>query len=101
MVVAGVAGAAPDNCPIDGEPVQWMADYCLAQGQTDDLEAVMPCIEKAGRLQFGSDCAAKRHFKRLLCEASFAGSPVYKNVGQCIDDPGFVGPTVQGNGSGG
>lgn len=99
-LLGNAAIAAVDNCPAGGQPVQWIADYCMAKGQTDDLEAVMACIEQAGQIQFRSNCTAKLHFKRLLCEVTLSGGSAYKSVEQCIKDPGFVGPTVKNNGSG-
>jgi len=92
--------AAVEHCPAVGEPIQWIADYCMAKGQTDDLESVGPCIEQASSIDFRSHCTAKLHFKQLLCGEIISNSSTYKSVEQCVKDKGFVGPTVKNNGSG-
>ena len=101
LLLSSNALAGPDNCPIVGEMVQWIADYCMAAGQTDDLEVVMPCIERESQIQFRSSCIAKHYFKRRMCEITYANSALHKSVDECLNDPGFVGPTVGSGSSGG
>lgn len=95
------ASALADNCAAAGEPVQWIADYCMFVNETDDLEAAMPCIGTFSKLEFPDACMAKLHFKRLLCEAQHAMTNVHQSVEQCVGDRAFSGNTVRNNGSGG
>lgn len=92
--------AFAEDCPAKGEPVQWIADYCMAKGQTDDLEVVRPCIDHASSIAFRSDCTAKLYFKQRLCEVLLPNSSAYKSVEQCVNDPSFSGSTVKNNGTG-
>jgi hypothetical protein len=101
LVFGNAALAAEPACPLRGEPVQWMADYCMAAGETDDIESVAPCIEQSLALHFKNACAAKRHFKQKLCETLLPYSTRHGSVAQCMKDPDFSGNTVKNNGSGG
>jgi hypothetical protein len=99
LLLSGTDAAAAAACP-PGEPVQWMADYCMARGETDDLEAVSPCINAASAKKFASGCAAKLHYKRLLCTALAAHAATQAHVEQCVADPDFAGPIVERNNEG-
>ena len=89
---------AADACPIPGDVVQWQADYCLYVNETDDVVAVQPCIEAEMGRAFRDACAAKRHYKRLLCGFALRDGWAQGSLAQCLDDPSFHGTTV-GNGN--
>ena len=90
---AGPSRAATPDCP-PGEPIQWMADACMAALQTDDVIAASDCIERERRLRFPDACAAKVHFKRRLCETLAAGDADPDRLATCLADPRFHGRTV-------
>jgi len=94
------ARAAGPACPIEGEVVQWIADYCMSKLETDDEIAASDCIAKELQGKRGSACAAKRHFKRALCELAAARAGV-SSVEQCVADRSFAGSTVRQSGVGG
>lgn len=93
------AGArAAGACAIPGDAVQWQADYCLYVTGTDDIVAAQPCIEVEMARTFPDACAAKRHYKRLLCGFAVRDGWARGTLAQCLDDASFHGTTV-GNGS--
>lgn len=98
---APVHGADTVACAIEGDRIHWIADYCMAKLQTDDEIAASACIEAASRMAFPDECAARRHYKRALCEMVIANGARSGSVEKCLDDPGFVGPTVEHQGVGG
>lgn len=87
-------------CPVQGETIHWIADYCMATIGTDDEIAASDCISGQGGIRFRSDCAARMHFKRALCELSVERRTYDGTVKACTDDPGFVGETVRNGGVG-
>lgn len=50
---------------------------------------------------FESDCDAKRHYKRALCELYISREGTSGTVESCLEDKDFIGPTVRNNGVGG
>jgi hypothetical protein len=96
----GSARAAASACPVEGELVQWIADYCMSKLETDDEIAASDCIAKELQGKRGSACAAKQHFKRTLCELAVARAHV-SSVEQCVADRSFAGSTVRQGGVGG
>ncbi len=96
----GVAIAAA-QCPIPGEKIHWIADFCMAKLETDDEIAAGDCIgaelERAPR----DACAAKRKYKRALCELSIKNGHLKPDVRACLADPAFAGSTVRNGGVGG
>jgi hypothetical protein len=93
--------AGPSECPIAGEKIHWIADYCMALLETDDEIPASPCIAwELGKAPTG-DCAAKRHYKRALCERSIRLGQRRDDMEGCLADPDFVGATVRRGGVGG
>ena len=96
----GVAVTAfAQSCP-PGDPVHWMADYCMLTHETDDEVVAMPCIIRETRVKFDSDCAAKLHYKRAMCAGLIRNGTRTDRVEECVADPGFVGNTVKKGGIG-
>lgn len=87
-------------CPVQGETIHWIADFCMATIGTDDEIAASDCISEQGGIRFRSDCEAKMHFKRTLCELSIERRTYAGTVKACINDPRFVGETVRNDGVG-
>ncbi|MDP3514537.1 MAG: hypothetical protein Q8S20_17495 [Sulfuritalea sp.] len=81
--------------------IHWIADYCMAQLETDDEIAASACIgDELGRA-FADDCAAKLHYKRAMCERAIALRYRQDDVDGCLADREFVGATVRNGGVGG
>jgi hypothetical protein len=91
--------AAP--CLAPGEPVQWRADYCMLQMETDDEIAVSDCMEREGKRGFRNACASNTHFKRGMCALVIQNGTRAGTMEQCVKDPNFKGRTVQRGGVGG
>jgi hypothetical protein len=92
--------AAPVACPVRGEVIQWIADYCMLEAQTDDEIAVSDCIAQQLTTTFTDDCAARMHFKRAMCRLSGGGGAPRTSVDACVADPDFMGRTVRHGGVG-
>lgn len=92
-----VAGAGePAACSIPGQPIQWIADYCMYIEQTDDVIAASACIGKQqARLETGDSCAIKRFYKTALCRLQIDGGLRKVQLATCVNDPGFSGHTVR------
>jgi len=56
------------ECPVEGDLIHWVADYCMASIGTDDEIAASDCIGRERRRVFDGECAAKLHYKRAMCE---------------------------------
>jgi hypothetical protein len=103
IIVAGAAAVAitwstqigADECVVAGEPIQWVADYCMLKMQTDDEIAVSDCIEEKRKQTFPSNCASNLHFKKGMCEAMIRNGTKTGTVDQCVKDPTFKGRTVE------
>lgn len=95
-----VSLAAPAACPVRGEAIQWIADYCMLEAQTDDEIAVSDCIAEHLATKFNDDCAAKMHFKRAMCGGPGQGGAPRTSVDACVADPEFMGRTVRHGGVG-
>lgn len=81
--------------------IHWIADYCMSQLETDDEIAAGACIGDELDRAFATDCAAKLHYKRAMCERAIFRHYRRDDVDSCIADQGFVGSTVRKNGVGG
>jgi hypothetical protein len=99
LLFAGAAHGA--DCPVPGEKIHWIADYCMAQLETDDEIPAMDCIAKENAIAFRSACAAKRHYKKAMCELSISHGTLKGDVARCVADPEYVGATVRNGGVGG
>jgi hypothetical protein len=97
---ATAVGAAEPACP-PGETVQWIADHCMASLETDDEIAASDCIARGLETKFPSECAARLHFKRGLCEIVVKNGSRAGTVAACVADPAFAGSTVRNGGVGG
>lgn len=92
-----------DPCPVQGEAIQWIADYCMFKLETDDEIAVSDCIadEIKTSFSFKSDCAAKAHYKRALCELTIRAEATQEGpIERCVADGSFMGSTVRNGGVG-
>lgn len=87
-------------CAVPGEPVQWVADWCMATLQTDDEIAASDCVARHPVSAFASGCAVKLHFKRELCRVlrPDGGAEALRS---CVADPQVMGRTVREGGVGG
>lgn len=93
--------AASLACRIPGMKIHWIADYCMAQLETDDEIAAGTCIGDELKRVFADDCAAKRHYKRAMCERAIALRDRRGGLDNCLADRKFVGATVRRGGVGG
>jgi hypothetical protein len=92
---------AEDRCAAKGEPIHWIADYCMLKLETDDEIAASDCIEKELKKKFRTGCAAKLHYKKGMCEAMIRNKTRTGSVTQCVRDPKFMGHVVTNGGVGG
>jgi len=67
----------------------------MAKIGTDDEIAASDCINEHNKILFRSTCAANLHFKRALCEIVVNSGARAGTIEGCVNDPGFVGPTVK------
>jgi hypothetical protein len=88
------------ECSVQGDPIQWIADYCMLEMQTDDEIAAGDCIEKRLRRAPRDACEAKRRTKEAMCALAIDRSLRSGSVEACVTDPAFVGPIVAKGGVG-
>lgn len=94
-----VTRAEEPRCPVPGKTVQWIADYCLARTETDDLIAAGPCIdEETASLDETTACAVKTRYKARLCGLLVGWGARSGTVAACVGDPSFSGNIVRENG---
>lgn len=101
LLACTAGAAAADPCPAPGEPLHWIADYCMLTLETDDEIAASACIEQESRRRFRSACAGNTHFKKSMCEVTIRSGTRSGTVDQCVRDPSFKGRTVERGGVGG
>ena len=102
-LVAGISSAETstgNQCPAEGQPVQWIADYCMLKVETDDEIAVSGCIEEQGKKSFATACASNLHFKKKMCERMLRNGTRAGTVEQCVNDLTFKGRVVERGGVG-
>lgn len=87
-------------CPIEGDKIHWVADFCMSEIGTDDEIAAMDCITQELQRRFPDDCAAKRHYKRALCEGAVSHQAFIGTIESCVEDKDFMGATVRNGGVG-
>ncbi len=102
-LLAGGAGAAEmpgSECPVQGELLHWVADWCMLTLGTDDEIAASDCIARELEAASKNACKAKLQFKSAMCTIVIArdGSGT---VERCVADRGFAGSTVRNGGVGG
>lgn len=93
--------AVQPPCPIPGETIHWVADYCMASIGTDDEIAASDCINRELARKFDSACQAKTYFKRSLCRLLHEHGTIQGGIEQCVNDPAVQGRTVRQGGVGG
>jgi hypothetical protein len=96
----GMARAAGPDCPVEGELVHWIADYCMAHLETDDEIVAGDCIADELKKSEKDTCSRKRDYKQALCELARARGTLTVPVEQCVSDRNFAGRTVQHGGVG-
>lgn len=105
MALALAACAAPGerggSCPVPGDPIHWVVDYCMFEVESDDEIAASDCIERERDIPGRDGCAGKLHYKRRLCEGMVRLGLRPGSVGDCVQDPAFRGRTVERGGVGG
>jgi hypothetical protein len=94
---SGTASSAT-QCLAEGEPIQWIADYCMLKMETDDEIAVSGCIEEERKKSFTASCASNLHFKTKMCEVVIRNGTRAGSVDQCVKDPKFKGRVVEAGG---
>ncbi len=92
--------AAEAPCPIKGELVHWIADYCMARIGTDDEIAASRCIGEQLKMAHKNTCEGKQHYKRALCAAAISNGAFRDPLERCVADPHFSGATVRNGGVG-
>jgi hypothetical protein len=101
-LVGGCGLAQPaSECPIPGEALHWVVDYCMATLETDDEIPASDCIAAHPVGAFASACAAKLHFKRELCRLLRSPDASPETIERCVVDPSVMGYTVRNGGVGG
>jgi hypothetical protein len=101
VLAACVSLARAENpCAVAGEPIQWVADYCMLKMETDDEIAVSRCIEDERKMRFADACASNIYFKKRMCEQVIRNGTRAGTVARCVQDPGFKGRTVGAGGVG-
>lgn len=100
LTLAALSADAAPPCLAEGEPIQWIADYCMLTMETDDEIAVSGCIETQAKIRFRTACASNTHFKKRMCERMIRNGTRTGTPQQCLNDPGFKGRTVAAGGVG-
>jgi len=90
------SGRPDPNCEIDGESIQWQADYCMMAMQTDDIVAADRCMRIESRTYHGEECARRRYFKQEWCRGVVDNGSMPRTLAECIADPEAAGATVKG-----
>jgi len=89
------------TCAVPGDPIHWIADFCMLRMETDDEIAVSACIEQERKARFADTCARKLHFKTRMCDMMIRNGTRSGTRRQCTRDPAFMGATVEAGGVGG
>jgi hypothetical protein len=100
VLVAWSTAAAATPCAAPGEPIQWIADYCMLKLETDDEIAASGCMDREGRVRFADACTSNTHFKKRMCELMVKNGTRAGTVRRCVRDPAFRGRTVEAGGVG-
>lgn len=102
VLLAGSAGAAQsrtDACPVQGELMHWIADYCMLSMETDDEIAVSGCIAEELAMAPKDLCSAKLNYKDAMCRIVVSRDGA-GTVEACMADRNFAGSTVRNAGVG-
>ncbi|MFC5458557.1 hypothetical protein [Massilia niabensis] len=97
MLASALAFAAPAECPVQGDVVQWAADFCMSRAATDDVAHpdVVACFDKQPEVPELRACAAKKKYKAEICTIVVRGRSYPGSVKECVKDKSFSGPTVR------
>ena len=95
------SAGAEKPCLAVGEPIHWVADYCMLKMETDDEIAVSDCIQGERKARFPNACASNTHFKQRMCAQMIRNGTKAGTIDQCVKDPTFKGRTVEAGGVGG
>ena len=90
-------GIVSEDCPIPGDPLHWIADYCMSKYETGDLEnpSVSNCIGSI-KINGAPSCEIKREYKKKLCELAVARNNAKLDL--CFAGTAITGSTVRNNG---
>ncbi len=88
------------DCAVSGDPIHWIADYCMARLNTDDEIVAGECIHQELLRERSNACESSTHYKTLICEMMIPKNSSY-TLDDCLADPEFRGPTVRNHGVGG
>ena len=77
------------QCAIPGEPIRWMAAYCMAVAETDDLEseAVQGCMRSQKAPKFRDLCKEKKFWKKKWCGARVKQGSEKDGISKCAANP--------------
>ncbi|MGE5615736.1 MAG: hypothetical protein ACM3X5_02360 [Bacillota bacterium] len=78
-----------------------MADYCMATLRTDNEISANYCVKEEQQVKYPDECAAKRFYKRRLCELAIEQRARTGDVDECMSDRSFMGRTVRNRAAGG
>ena len=98
VVATGCATRRQQACPIPGEAIQWQADLCLFEAETDDIIAAQPCMDRELISPTADACAQKKRYKLELCRLVVERGFRPGSVDECFKDPTFSGTTVRRGG---
>ena len=97
-----VSSAQPPRaeCPVQGELVHWIADWCMLTIGTDDEIAAGDCVAKELEVASKDACRAKLKYKSAMCGVVIARD-AGGSLASCVADHSFAGSTVRNGGVGG
>ena len=75
------------KCPVAGEPEHWIAKYC----QYKDQRGAQSCEDAESKVLFRSNCTARLHYKRALCELAISRKQRKGSADACVKDNSFDG----------
>lgn len=88
-----------DVCAVAGEAIQWQADFCLFESETDDIIAAQPCMDRESLAHSDDACDKKQRYKLALCRLLIERGVRAGSIEGCVNDPSFSGPTVRNGGA--
>ena len=100
IALLAVLPAAAQGCRVAGDKMHWIADFCMAQLETDDEIPASACIGRESKKRFANDCAAKIFYKRQMCRLAVERKTRKGSVQGCEADAAFIGRTVRNRGVG-
>lgn len=91
--------AQPEDCEIPGKAIQWIADYCMYEVESDDLldEKVQICLEQNRGYTVEDTCENKKDYKMKICILLAARGDYNGNAEICFNDMEFIPATVKNN----